>query len=977
MVYLSLLLLPLAIAMAMPLMAAVGYTAIDDQATIKRLAPHFVQSQTAKIALPNGFEALLISDPTAEISGAVLTVNVGSWEDPATAPGLAHFIEHMLFMGSKDYPEEGSFDQFLAQHGGETNAFTANDFTSFIFTVDNDAFASAVDRFASFFSDPLLRSSSLKRERVAIDEEFAKNREDDDMRFQRVLDVLSNPAHPNSQFGMGNAIALKDVTADQLKSWFQSHYSANLMRLVAISTLPIDQLKELVAKEFGSIVNRQLTAFDREIPLFLPDIKGHMIFMAPLKATYKLMMVWELPASYAAVKISKPDTMVCHLLGHEGDHSVLDLLKRKGLATALGCGLANAGGRNFTLALEVELTVKGVKKVNRVIEEIFKAIALFKREGNTPQLYNELQQLALLSYRYQGKDDTFAALMEHGALLAKEPMATYPEHSYLPDRYRPEAVIALWQSLTPQNAVFALIAPTALTKVEPTAVEPWLTVPYAVKAIPPETLARWQAAASSADSAIALPATNPFLPQNFALVGQHTDVTQSAIPAPKKIIDVAGGKIYSASDSRFGLPLVSLIWTLKSPHLSLASAPTAAFSDLYIAMLRQSLSDIGYEALLAGLTCTISQADDGIAFAIEGFSDKAPLLFKMVNEKIANPSFTERDFASQRAKLLNDYHNALLQAPWQRAQEKFNEAIQEKYAGIVAKTAALKRISLEAFKSEAQKLLHPAYVEGLFYGNMSELEAEKLGRHLLQAIGDTPYSLAEQKPQKVIVLPEGEGPFYLETAVQAEGNGILLALEHYPYSFTARAVQQLFMEAIKAPFFDALRTKQQVGYLVDSQAYELECHLFSLFVAQSSSYSSRDLLGRFEAYIESFLQELPQKLSPQHFDDIKRALIAKLATPATNVSEMARLLQRLAFTYEGDFTWIDKRIDALKNLQYDDFIAQAQQFYGRGNRRRLALLLIGSTAHKQQFQYQPLSSIHSLHKISDFTLRCSSGAPVK
>ena len=78
------------------------------------------------IRLSNGLTALLIHDPAKDgekkLSAAALTVDVGSFHDPQGCPGLAHFCEHMLFMGSKKYPEENYFSSFISRNGGLTNA---------------------------------------------------------------------------------------------------------------------------------------------------------------------------------------------------------------------------------------------------------------------------------------------------------------------------------------------------------------------------------------------------------------------------------------------------------------------------------------------------------------------------------------------------------------------------------------------------------------------------------------------------------------------------------------------------------------------------------------------------------------------------------------------------------------------------------------------------------------------------------------
>ena len=116
------------------------------------------------IQLENGLRALLISDTTYDLkkldqeelevengatdsktglkrSAASLAIEVGSYSDPEDLQGLAHFLEHMVFMGSKKYPAENEFDKFINDHGGSMNAFTSAETTNFHFAISRKNFA--------------------------------------------------------------------------------------------------------------------------------------------------------------------------------------------------------------------------------------------------------------------------------------------------------------------------------------------------------------------------------------------------------------------------------------------------------------------------------------------------------------------------------------------------------------------------------------------------------------------------------------------------------------------------------------------------------------------------------------------------------------------------------------------------------------------------------------------------------------------
>ena len=100
------------------------------------------------IKLKNDLRCLLVSDKDLEQSACCMYVNVGSLHDPTHVNGLAHFLEHMLFLGTKKYPVENSYSQYILKNGGMKNAATSEDHTYYYFNIKNEAFPGAVDIFS-------------------------------------------------------------------------------------------------------------------------------------------------------------------------------------------------------------------------------------------------------------------------------------------------------------------------------------------------------------------------------------------------------------------------------------------------------------------------------------------------------------------------------------------------------------------------------------------------------------------------------------------------------------------------------------------------------------------------------------------------------------------------------------------------------------------------------------------------------------
>ncbi|MBT5686095.1 MAG: hypothetical protein HOJ11_13900, partial [Gammaproteobacteria bacterium] len=161
------------------------------------------------LELVNGLKVVLISDQKADKAAASLTAFRGSFNDPSDRLGLAHFLEHMLFIGTEKYPEADGYFSFVKSHGGSSNAYTAPDHTNYFFDIQPEAFHEGLDRFAQFFISPLLEKEYVDREKNAVNSEYQLQMKDDGWRSYVVQKVASNPEHPVSKFSIGSLETLK------------------------------------------------------------------------------------------------------------------------------------------------------------------------------------------------------------------------------------------------------------------------------------------------------------------------------------------------------------------------------------------------------------------------------------------------------------------------------------------------------------------------------------------------------------------------------------------------------------------------------------------------------------------------------------------------------------------------------------------------------------------------------------------------
>lgn len=107
---------------------------------------------------------------------------------------------------------------------------------------------------------------------------------------------------------------------------------------------------------------------------------------------------------------------------------------------------------------------------------------------------------------------------------------------------------------------------------------------------------------------------------------------------------------------------------------------------------------------------------------------------------------------------------------------------------------------------------------------------------------------------------------------------------------------------------------------------------------------------RFEAFLADFLQGIENnEFTPDDFERIRQSLLNNLENTPGNLVETAQLLKTLAFGYDGDFNWMDKRTQGFKDLSYAEFLEISKQFLDKHN-QRLAILVRGASSQDTPLQ---------------------------
>jgi insulysin len=424
------------------------------------------------IELSNGLSCILVHDLDTDKSGCGLDVNVGHWLDPLDKPGLAHFLEHMLFLGTEKYPDENSYNSFLNSHGGSSNAYTSATSTNYYFDVRHEYLTEMLDRFAQFFISPLFTATATEREMNAVNNENSKNLLSDVWRIGQLIKSTSNSAHPYSHFGTGNLATLQGpTTRQQLIQFHSQYYSSSIMKLCVLGRESLDELQDLVLQHFSGIKNLNITApsfptnafsaeNSEESQVELDAAQSRQYYeIIPIKDIRTLSLLFPMPAVTDYYR-EKPLSVLSHLIGHEAEGSILSTLKQLGWANALSAGLYESFHSFSLFSITIELTEVGLQQVPAIIELIYAYLAILRStaESEWRRIYQEEADIHRMNFAFKSKESPFHYVSHLASVLQDYAPKDVLQGSYLFENFDFALIQRYLALLKPQNCRVQVVA---------------------------------------------------------------------------------------------------------------------------------------------------------------------------------------------------------------------------------------------------------------------------------------------------------------------------------------------------------------------------------------------------------------------------------------------------------------------------------------------------------------------------------------
>ncbi|WP_167349338.1 pitrilysin [Gilliamella bombicola] len=862
------------------------------------------------IELSNKMRVLLVSDPNAVMSLGSLALPVGSLQDPKDQQGLAHYAEHMVLMGSKNYPEPASFSQFLSRHSGSYNASTAAHRTAFYFEVENSAFDKALDHLADAIAEPNLDPKFADKERNAVNAEMTMARSNDGFRIEQVNSETINPNHPSAQFSGGNLETLSDKPSsklqDALVTFHKNYYSSNIMVGVIYSNQSINKLAKLAENTFGKIPNKNINAPIVDKPAITPNVLSKQIAMVP--AQPKKLLFLQFPMENNLDKFAdKSDEYITYLIDNSSPNTLSDQLQKQGLIEGISSSINPIRyGNSGMLSINVSLTDDGLAQKDKVIGAIFNYLQLIQKQGISDAYYEELKKVLALEFKYQDveRDMSYVEWLSDQMLLY--PVKNILNSDFIANNFDKTAIAARLKSLTPDNVRAWIISPNQTTNKTAYFVD----APYKIDNITSEQKANWLALGKN--FTFSLPELNPYIPDDFSIVKQNRAQAQPAGFSKR------GNHLHFVSQYFKTEPKAAIVVSLRNNEAFSDAKAEVAFNLLdYIAS--RNLEQLRFQARVAGISLSTNN-DNGLMISASGFSQHLPKMVTAILNSYRNVTIDEQSLVLAKSWYLQELDKSEHAKSYWLAVNPVNELSDLPYFERDERRQITETMTINDVLTYRDNLLTHSVPYMLSLGNLSNEDSLDLYHSIQKTlVRDVEFTLVDNIQIKKSLEAK------MTQHAKSTDNALMMSYIPTGYDRISSCMLSYTLSKIISPwFFDQLRTNEQLGYAVFAGPVTVGDSVGMSFIIQSNQYDPAYLFKRYQEFYPVISNKL-KALSKEDIEQYKKAVLDELKMPPQTLDEE---FSRYMADYRNSRFMFDsrhKKIEQLKKITQQDLV----DFYSR------------------------------------------------
>ena len=197
--------------------------------------------------LDNGLRVITHNIPGATSVSANICVQAGSKYETCSNSGVSHFLEHMLFKGTKSWPTPESLSGAIENIGGEINALTSKEYTMYWAKVPYTQWKVATNILLDMCMNPLMESAEIDRERNVIHEELRMYTDHPSYQSELGIDELMFPEHPMGREIVGSHESLEGLKQSEIQAYFYEHYNPSNLIITITGNFPEEELIQSIS----------------------------------------------------------------------------------------------------------------------------------------------------------------------------------------------------------------------------------------------------------------------------------------------------------------------------------------------------------------------------------------------------------------------------------------------------------------------------------------------------------------------------------------------------------------------------------------------------------------------------------------------------------------------------------------------------------------------------------------------------------
>ena len=340
-------------------------------------------------------------------------MGVGSESDIEGFVGFTHLIEHLLFTGSRNFPEEHHIEKIVNKHQGEQNGVTKAFTTSFYFKIDKSGLDDFLPALVDAVQNPTFAEADILKEVNNVNSEISMRMTyNKNLAYYKLLKRVGNPASKLFQDGFANIDASTiDVKRlrEQLVAFHRKHYSANLMTLAVISDDEFKDTRSRVERVFSAIEDKQATrSFFNEttayaVPL-LPEVFQRVFYVQGFTEPSKLTLLFRAKSDLATPDFRALD-FFSFFLNYFAENSFKQVLVKRNLITSLSDTIALQDYTDSIYTVSFSLTPFGLENATEVLREFFRFVDFVRRLPDKQRTFEDLSKASKYSFLFGVKSE--------------------------------------------------------------------------------------------------------------------------------------------------------------------------------------------------------------------------------------------------------------------------------------------------------------------------------------------------------------------------------------------------------------------------------------------------------------------------------------------------------------------------------------------------------------------------------------------